>query len=992
MKRDQDIYTNIEMDSLSASLLNALDSQVAVLDDQGTVIAYNNEWHNFRQSLENTWCHPGLGVNILKNLQAPLADGNDFALRFLIGIKEVLGLEVTSFESKCFFKDVKKAPFWFKVKVSHLQNQNGAIIMYDDISDQIKSTRYLKETQQKFESHFHNSLYGILVADENKVIIEANKVACKLLETTIDDVTFSNVTNFLDLDMDVDHLQKKINRDGNMIGEIEITTANGNTIPVEMSVTLFRNEDGKYITSWAFNDISEKKITEKTLRQTEQQYKLQFNNTLEGIIIGRPDGQMLNINPAACDILGYTQKELEGKHRDIIFDTEHPLNKKALQKRRKDGSFVGEVVFTHREGYHIPVEIGTVIFAAENGSEKSIINIKDISERKSVQQQLIDEKEFTESAISILPTAFFVFSTDGEMIRWNDMLEDDLGYSARELARTNVMKLIHPHDRYKLREILGKLSGEKVSINVRCISKNGEIINYLLRGTSFDQNGKTYIVGGGLNQNDLLEIDTERKRNAELLTQLFHNSPIGIVLIDADGKILESNDSFEKTFEYKKEELRDLTLTEAIVPDYMDKQAQSFSNQSFTGQAFQSEAIRITKNGKEVPVLIGGVPVEVDNEVIAIYGMYVDISERKKLEDQILDLLETEQQARLHMQDMFEEAPTAIAMLEGDNHTYSFVNDKYKELICKENVTGKTVSEVLPELNDQGLTKMLDTCYNDGKTHTFNERAVYFHKENSLEKENYYLNFVYKPLHDDKGDVYGIFVQAVDVTEQVKARNLIEKSLQEKETLLTEVHHRVKNNLAIISGLLELEVMSVNDKKVSKHLDSTHSRINTIAKVHELLYQSDSLSHVSFKEYIKSVLSKNSKLMKGEHPLISDFELDDVHLNVNQAIPVGILLNEILEHLHDTCIEPDNLSEGQLIFKMREEKNNVIIDLLDPLHRVLDFQKPGSELKHTLRNELIEVLLTQIYGDIKISEGDQSLLTLSFPKSEAKGPHNALYN
>ncbi|MDZ7808297.1 MAG: histidine kinase dimerization/phosphoacceptor domain -containing protein [Gracilimonas sp.] len=244
----------------------------------------------------------------------------------------------------------------------------------------------------------------------------------------------------------------------------------------------------------------------------------------------------------------------------------------------------------------------------------------------------------------------------------------------------------------------------------------------------------------------------------------------------------------------------------------------------------------------------------------------------------------------------------------------------------------------------------------------------------------------------NSGDIYGIFIQAVDVTEQVEARSMIEKSLHEKETLLTEVHHRVKNNLAIISGLLELEIMSVNDERITKHLHSTQSRIKTIAKVHELLYQNDSLSHVSFKEYIESVLGKNTTLMKGDNPLISDFELEEVHLNVNQAIPAGMLLNEILEYLNDACTGSEDKPEGQISFKMRQEENNVIIDLFDPIHRVLDFQKADSGLRNTLRNELIEVLLTQIYGDIKITEGDQSILTVSFPKREAKGPHNALYN
>lgn len=994
MKNQQDIYSLSELDSLSSSLLNALDSQVAVIDDTGTIIAYNQAWKNFRENLLVTWCHPDLGSNILKTLQAPLTEGNDFALRFLIGIKEVLTREINVFEGKCKFQNKgDDEHHWFKVKVSQLGPQGGAILMYDDISDQIQSTRYLKETQYKFENHFNNSLYGILVADSNKVIIEANKVACDLLETSGDDIIFSNIENFLNLEMDIDRLQKQINRDGNLIGEVDIQTANGNTVPVEMSVTLFRNEDGKYITSWSFIDISDKKVAQKALRQTEQLYQLQFYNTLEGVIIGRPNGRILKVNPAACDLLGYTKDEMEGEHRDIVFDAEHPLNKKALQNRRKDKKFFGEVYFKHKNGHFIPVEVSSVIFTDEDGTEKTIVNIKDISERKSIQQQLIEEKEFTESAISSLPSAFFVFSTEGEMIRWNDMLENDFGYSARELARINVFELIHPDDRYKLEEVLkGELTGRSLSFEVKCLTKNGEIINYLLRGSSFKQNGKTFIVGGGLNRNDFLEIENERKKNAELLNQLFDNSPIGIVLIDNEENILSSNNSFEQTFEYTKEELQDLTLSQAIVPEYMNKQAESFTAQSLTGESFQSETIRRTKSGKEIPVLVGGVPVEVDGEVIAIYGMYVDISERKKLEDQILELLETEQKARIHMQDMFEEAPSAIAVLEGKDHKFTFANENYEHLIGHQNILNKPVIEILPELKDQGLIDILNTCYWEGKTFSFNEHPVYFRKRDSLESKTHYLNFVYKPLRDDNEDIYGIFVQAIDVTEQVEVHNMLEKSLQEKETLLTEVHHRVKNNLAIISGLLELEIMSVENEQVTKHLDSTQSRIKTIAKVHELLYQNDSLSHVSFNEYIESILGKTSKFMKGEVPLISDFELSDVHLNVNQAIPAGMLLNEILEYLHDACTASKDEKDGHISFILREEDNKVIIDLVDPIHRVLDFQRSDSGLQHTLRNDLIEVLLTQIYGDIKITEGEQSVLTISFPKRETKGPHNALYH
>ncbi|MBD3616922.1 MAG: PAS domain S-box protein [Gracilimonas sp.] len=989
MKKEDNIYSMIELDIVSSSILNALNAQIAIINPDGNVVAFNQKWKLFRESLQENWSHPGLEANILKSLQTPLAEGNDFALRLLLGIKDVLGREINTFETK-YRLTSEDQEHWFKITITSLGIEQGAVLVYEDISAQIESSKYLKETRQKFENHFHNSLYGILISDENHSVIEANSVACNILGTTREAITYSTVNNYLNVDLDIEHIQKRINREGNYIGESEIIAVDGKKIPIELSVTLFRNEDGKPISSWAFKDISDKKITEQALKETEQQYKMQFNNTLEGIFIGRPNGLILKANPAACDILGYTAEELEGQHRDIIFDLENPSNAAAVANRREKGSIKAEVEFTHKDGHKIPVEVSSVIFNAEDGTEKTIINIKDISSRKSVEKQLIAEKEFTESAISSLPTAFFVFSTEGEMIRWNDVLEEDLGYTAREIARMNVMQLVHPDDRPVLEDILaGELVGNRVSIEARCITKAGKTLHYLLSGTSFEQNGETYIVGGGLNRNNIKEIEKEKNRNAELLSQLFENSPIGIVLIDTNGIVQNSNKSFEQIFGYTPEELSGQNLDHAIVQNYMDQQAKTLSRLSFTGDTFQTETMRVNKAGQEIPVLIGGVPVEVDGEVIAIYGMYVDISERKELENQIVELLETEKKARLHMQDMFEEAPSAIAMLEGEDHRFTFANDTSKKLINKEDLVDKPVSEVLPEIVEQGFIELLDICYSEGKVFNFNEKKVYFNNGDISQPTIHYLNFVFKPLRNDDNKVYGIFIEAVDVTEQVKTRNLIEKSLAEKNTLLGEVHHRVKNNLAIISGLLELELMGTPDQEVGKHLQSTQARITSIAKIHELLYQNESLSHVNFKNYIESILSSESK---NPERIIQNFDLQDVNLNVNQAIPTSMLLNEIISCLKDINCQNYGEGSGDLTFVLKEANESVSIEFKEGNRALFKDFNNCDKVTSELRMELIEVLLRQIRGKMNISADGQGTLTINFAKREAKGPHNALIN
>ncbi|HET8866025.1 MAG TPA: PAS domain S-box protein, partial [Gracilimonas sp.] len=565
----------------------------------------------------------------------------------------------------------------------------------------------------------------------------------------------------------------------------------------------------------------------------------------------------------------------------------------------------------------------------------------------------------------------------------------DLGYSAREIARMNVMQIVHPDDRPVLENILtGELVGNRVSIEARCITKAGKTLHYLISGTSFKQNGETYIVGGGLNRNEFKEIESEKKRNSELLDQLFFNSPIGIVLIDTKGNVKNANQSFENLFGYTKNELLGNSLDERIVPDYMDESAKTLSRMSFTGDTFQTEAVRLNKAGHQVPVLIGGVPVEVDGEIIAIYGMYVDITERKNLENKIFELLETEKTARLHMEDMFEEAPSAIAMLSGSNHTFTFVNQTYRKLVGKTDLIGKTVRDVMPELEGQGYMEILDDCFREGKPFSFYEKEMYFNIDE--EKSNHYLNFVYKPLRDEEGEVYGIFVQAIDVTEQVQARNIIEKSLAEKNILLGEIHHRVKNNLAIISGLVELELMGTEDKAVRNHLVSTQSRITSIAKIHELLYKNESLSHVNFKNYIESVLNTDKK--KADQPFEA-FNLEDVILNVNQAIPASMLLNEIISCLNEiNKVEFGGGSCG-LIFSLKNNAECVSIEFKETDKNILQFFNQCDNAAPDLRLELIEVLLRQIHGKMDINNDNrQSLLTISFSKREVSGPHNALKN
>lgn len=126
------------------------------------------------------------------------------------------------------------------------------------------------------------------------------------------------------------------------------------------------------------------------------------------------------------------------------------------------------------------------------------------------------------------------------------------------------------------------------------------------------------------------------------------------------------------------------------------------------------------------------------------------------------------------------------------------------------------------------------------------------------------------------------------------SKDRIDKALQEKQALLTELHHRVKNNLSIICGLIDLQVNEL-DEDSSVALKETQYRIYTLADIEELLYQNEELSGIPFHEYINHLATTLEDT--DDIDLSINTHLQEVFLNINQAVPLGLLVNEILSQL-----------------------------------------------------------------------------------------------
>lgn len=148
----------------------------------------------------------------------------------------------------------------------------------------------------------------------------------------------------------------------------------------------------------------------------------------------------------------------------------------------------------------------------------------------------------------------------------------------------------------------------------------------------------------------------------------------------------------------------------------------------------------------------------------------------------------------------------------------------------------------------------------------------------------------YNPILNAENNVIGISIFSKDITERVKNEQQIKSALKEKEVLLAEIHHRIKNNLAMVSSLLQLQELTLSNKEAKEALSQSRKRIKSTALVHELLYKNEAFASICLKDYIKE-LFENLKI-NNEIKLVLNG--DSATIDLATAMPLGLLLNEIM--------------------------------------------------------------------------------------------------
>ncbi|MEX2640883.1 MAG: histidine kinase dimerization/phosphoacceptor domain -containing protein [Balneolales bacterium] len=319
---------------------------------------------------------------------------------------------------------------------------------------------------------------------------------------------------------------------------------------------------------------------------------------------------------------------------------------------------------------------------------------------------------------------------------------------------------------------------------------------------------------------------------------------------------------------------------------------------------------------------------------------------------------------------IWENAPSPMCILKDADHKYVFANKAYRELIGKINFLNQTVKEVLPEIVSQGFIGILDKVYTTGEPYHGEEIPIVVNLHN--EPHKYFLDFIYQPLTDENDKVYGIFVLVNNITKQVELR-------KDKEVLLEELHHRVKNNLALIMGLVDMQAQEIDHEECLLLFRNTRKRVGTFSKVHELIFNQHDLKKVPVHELLEKL---TAQYIDHHNPKITVSDrFNEFYVNINQAIPLGLICNEMLGWFK-TRLNNQEIRIGSEMEHMPE------VDLIFTIDNAGDTLTKEQFLwdNNSFEGRLINILTMQLKAGVEVQQiHDAFVVHIKFDKMDIAG-------
>lgn len=829
---------------------------------------------------------------------------------------------------------------------------------------------------------------------KNKKIYDCNERACTILGWSREELLNKNyidgLKELINIDADKDYFKHKLEKvnHGNNESLKTICKRKDNT-HFHAKLTIIKLDDSFF--QIIIRDISERVFFEDAIRSSEERFKL-FSSVVHNSVAFIFNEIIIDCNDQLADLFEYPAKtEIIGKNISILFKDDRlkkinatlnlPRNKKT---EIQTFSRRGKILFLETTASNIQYQ----------GQEVIVYLLHDITHRKRTEMALEQSTNRFKSLVENSPNGVFII-TNGKIKYANQSGVTLLGFEEEDdVYNTNFStffdenrKTIVQNDMddvrrgkridYKEYSIINKQQdsidvGIKLNLTIYKSKPSIQItINNLTTRRMLVEEQMRAELAEEINKILKKEIENHKITQQQLgaaqnFTKNMINSSIDmIVAVDNDGLISEFNSSAEDVFKFQKDE----AVGKAVRALYVDEDMIDVIQEQFDRKGvFRGEVQFYDKNNEIVDTILSASLVKnPGGRIIGSMGILRDITKTKKTEKEA-----KVQRAKLE------------AIFNSTENMMMWTQDKEGNITSKNN---NFVNQVLEEFNVdlnkktnifKWVKKRLNKDVYQGQLDNFQKTfegipSRFILPLQNKNKEEKWMQVFLNPV--DVGEqINEISCLMYDITERMVIDRKILDSLKEKEVLLQEVHHRVKNNLQVISSILNLQASYISDEKTIEILEESQNRIAAMSFIHETLYQTSDFSSVGFSEYIDTIVINliHSYSVSGrEVNLIKD--MDSVFLPLDQSIPCGLIVNELVTNAMKYAFVKDQLHK--LFITVKENKNIITIGVADNgIGLPKDFKYEESD---SLGMQLVYSLVDQLDGkfEVKSEKGTNFLIT-----------------
>lgn len=714
-------------------------------------------------------------------------------------------------------------------------------------------------------------------------------------------------------------------------------------------------------------EIEDRKRVEVALQENKEQLARILETVPDGIALINASGRITFANAAAHQILGWTQNcaldrnfndpaweitTVEGKP---LSETELPVAQ-VMRTGQPIHSF--EHTIKRSDNKRIILSVNAAPFCSLLGKiAGAVISFSDITERKQEEE----ERQKLVSLINHSQDFISVSSLQGEILFINEAGRQLVGLNSLQEALSQEMSAYFSEKGWI--EFTQKTLPEVMTIG----RSEGEAqLRHFKSNQYIDVQRSCFVVnhpktGEPMCLATVQRNITERKlAEAELrkLSSAVEQSADSVVITNKEGVIEYVNPTCEELTGYTKAELLGRT-PKAFKSDQHDSDFyEKLWSTILSGQAFRAVFANCKKSGDLFYEEKTITPIRnEEGNITHFVSTGKDITERRQVEEKLSRIGKA-----------IESVSDAIGMSDVSGVSL-YHNKAFLDLF------GLTVEE----LNAAG-----------GPTVLYSNAAVAQDVFRTIQNGNSWSGEVTMmrrdgtpllvslradAIKDEEGKLVGLIGVHTDITKQKKAEQQIKASLKEKEVLLQEIHHRVKNNLQIISSLLSIQSEVVEDGQVLDILRDSQNRVQSMALIHERLYQSQDMIKIEFSEYIQNLVINLFHSYDIDFNQISlELDAQDVPLSINTAIPCGLIINELISNALKYAFPGQG--KGRIYISLFEKQNRFILEIKDNgigLPENLDLENTK-----TLGLRLVDTLVHQIRGTMRIDRNQGTSFEIIF--------------